>query len=91
LTSKVVDGGIREQTKQCLENLKEVLENADSGLMNVLKTTVFMKDMEDFKEMNEVYGGFFGEHKRNTLFYAFIDIDSFIILFVIYICSDMID
>ncbi|MHC5165842.1 MAG: Rid family detoxifying hydrolase, partial [Planctomycetota bacterium] len=52
-----------EQTAQVLTNLSEVLKAADSGLEKVVKTTVFLSDMNDFAEMNEVYAKFFGDHK----------------------------
>ncbi|CAD7083029.1 unnamed protein product [Hermetia illucens] len=54
-TNKLVAGGIVEQTTQALENLKQVLEAANSGIDKVVKTTIFMKDLEDFGTMNEVY------------------------------------
>lgn len=59
----LVDGDIKEQTNQVFENLKEVLAAAGSSLDQVVKTTVFMKDMNDFVDMNEVYASHFGEHK----------------------------
>ncbi|TPX67194.1 hypothetical protein SpCBS45565_g03971 [Spizellomyces sp. 'palustris'] len=55
-----VAGGIQEQTRQALTNLKAVLEAADSSLDKVVKTTVFLKDMNDFAKMNEVYAEIFG-------------------------------
>ena len=58
-TGAVVEGGIREQARQVLENVKQVLLAAGSGLGNVLKTTVFIKDMNDFAAVNEVYGEYF--------------------------------
>ena len=51
------------QTHQVFANLKAVLEAAGSSLDQVVKTTVFMKDMNDFVAMNEVYASYFGEHK----------------------------
>jgi len=60
-SGKMVDGGIQEQTRQALNNLKAVLEAAGSGLDWVIKTTVFLQDMGEFKLMNEVYGTFFKE------------------------------
>ncbi len=59
---KLVEGGIQEQTRQALTNLKAVLEAAGSGLDRVIKTTVFLKDMGEFSLMNEVYGTFFTEN-----------------------------
>ena len=55
-TGSLVSGGVAEQTVRVLENLKAVLEAAGTSLANVVKTTVFLKDMGDFAAMNEVYG-----------------------------------
>ena len=60
---ELVEGDIKEQTNQVFENLKAVLAAAGTSLNQVVKTTVFMKDMNDFVEMNEVYASHFGEHK----------------------------
>jgi 2-iminobutanoate/2-iminopropanoate deaminase len=54
-TGELVVGGIEEQTRQVLQNLSAVLIAAGSGLGKVLKTTVFLKDMNDFAAMNAVY------------------------------------
>lgn len=51
----IIQGGIKEQTTQSLSNMKAVLEEAGSSLEKVVKTTVFLKDMNDFAAMNEVY------------------------------------
>ncbi|WP_078414557.1 RidA family protein [Priestia abyssalis] len=59
----LVEGGIQEQTEQVFENLKAVLEAAGASLSTVVKATVFIKDMNDFAQLNEVYGIYFGEHK----------------------------
>ena len=58
-THKVVPGPIGNQVKQCLENLKTVLEAAGSSLDKVLKCTVFLTDITDFQAMNEVYHSYF--------------------------------
>lgn len=58
-TGQFVAGGIREQTEQVLRNLSAVLEAAGSGLDRVVKTTVFLADMNEFAAMNEVYGRYF--------------------------------
>jgi 2-iminobutanoate/2-iminopropanoate deaminase len=55
----VVQGGIEEQTKQVFENLRNVLEAAGSGLDQIVKTTVFLKDMGDFAKVNEIYATYF--------------------------------
>ncbi len=59
VTGELVEGGIQAQTRQALLNLKNVLEAADSGLEWVVKTTVFLKDMGEFAQMNAVYAEFF--------------------------------
>jgi 2-iminobutanoate/2-iminopropanoate deaminase len=60
-TGQFVAGGIVEQTEQVLKNLAAVLEAAGSGLDRIVKTTVFLADMQEFVAMNEVYGRFFKE------------------------------
>lgn len=60
-TGQFVEGGIAEQTEQVLKNLGAVLEAAGSSLNRVVKTTVFLADMQEFAAMNEVYAKFFGE------------------------------
>jgi len=52
-------GDVRQQTERTLENIKGILEAAGSNLHHVVKTTVFLKDMNDFSAMNEVYGRYF--------------------------------
>jgi 2-iminobutanoate/2-iminopropanoate deaminase len=58
-TGQMVEGGIAEQTEQVLRNLRAVLEACGSSIENVVKTTVFLKDMGEFAAMNEVYAGHF--------------------------------
>lgn len=58
-TGELVDGNIEAQTKQVFENLKAILEEAGSSLDNVIKTTCFLDDINDFVKMNEVYGTYF--------------------------------
>ena len=60
-TGQFVAGGIAEQTEQVLKNLAALLEASGSSLAQVLKTTVFLADMEEFAAMNEVYGKFFSD------------------------------
>ena len=62
-TGEFVSDDISQQTEQVLRNLSEVLEAAGTNLRNVVKTTVFLADMNDFVLMNEVYARFFGENK----------------------------
>ena len=68
-TGNLVAGGIAEQTRQVLENLKAVLEAAGSSLDKVIKATVFLKSMTDFAALNEVYGEYLGNAKpaRSTV------------------------
>lgn len=69
LTGELVSGGIIEQTTRALENLRAILAAAGSGFGQVVKTTVFLVDMADFSEMNDVYGRVFGTHRpaRSTV------------------------
>ena len=62
-TGEFVSDAVSEQTDQVLKNLGEVLTAAGTGLSNVVKTTVFLTDMNDFAEMNEIYARYFGENK----------------------------
>ena len=68
-TGELVEGGIEAQTRQALTNLKNVLEAADSGLNFAVKTTVFLKNMNDFSKMNGIYSEFFPENPpaRSTI------------------------
>lgn len=58
-TGSVVEGGIQEQARQSLTNLKAILNEAGTNMGAVVKTTVFLKSMDDFAAMNEVYAQFF--------------------------------
>jgi 2-iminobutanoate/2-iminopropanoate deaminase len=58
-TNELAPGGIEAETRQALTNMKYILEASGSSLENVLKTTVFLKDMNEFSRMNSVYGEFF--------------------------------
>ena len=69
-TNAVCSGGVTEQTRLVLTNLKHVLEAGNSSLAKVVKTTVFLKNMADFAEMNKVYAEFFsgpGVPARSTI------------------------
>ncbi|MET3690061.1 2-iminobutanoate/2-iminopropanoate deaminase [Priestia megaterium] len=59
----LVEGDVQVQATQVFENLKAVLEEAGASLNTVVKATVFIKDMNDFAALNEVYGHYFGDHK----------------------------
>jgi 2-iminobutanoate/2-iminopropanoate deaminase len=62
-TMQVVDGDISEQTDRALRNLSAILETAGTSLSSVVKTTVFLADMNEFTAMNEVYARWFGDHR----------------------------
>jgi 2-iminobutanoate/2-iminopropanoate deaminase len=61
LTGEVVPGGIQAETRQVLRNLQGILEAAGSSLQDVVKTTVFLRDMNDFTQMNAIYAEFFSQ------------------------------
>ena len=58
-TGEVVRGGIEQQTRQVLENIKGLLESQGLGMKDVVKVTIFLKDMENFKPLNELYAAYF--------------------------------
>ena len=60
---EMVNGDVKEQTHQVFKNLQAVLKEAGASLETVVKTTVFIKDMNDFGTVNEVYGEYFHTHK----------------------------
>jgi 2-iminobutanoate/2-iminopropanoate deaminase len=61
VSNSIVEGGIEAETRQVLTNLRAVLEASGSSLANVVKTTVFLRDMNEFARMNAVYAEFFVE------------------------------
>lgn len=58
-TMSIIEGGVKEQTKQVMENLKAVLKEAGSDFNKVVKCSIFLDDMNDFPIVNDVYGGYF--------------------------------
>lgn len=62
-TMEVVGDDVAAQTERVMQNIKAVLDGAGASLGSVVKTTVFLKDMNDFAAMNEVYARYFGEHR----------------------------
>jgi 2-iminobutanoate/2-iminopropanoate deaminase len=68
-TMQMVEGDVRAQTERVLKNMEQVLAAAGSSLQKVVKTTVFLADLNDFAMMNEVYAQFFGETRpaRSTV------------------------
>lgn len=85
----MVEGSIEEQTHQVFANLKAVLEEAGSSLSQVVKTTVFIKDMNDFVVLNEIYAKHFGDHKpaRSTVEVARLPKDAKVEIEVIAVVS----
>lgn len=85
----MVEGSIEEQTHQVFTNLKAVLEEAGSSLSQVVKTTVFIKDMNDFVVLNEIYAKHFGDHKpaRSTVEVARLPKDAKVEIEVIAVVS----
>ena len=81
-TGELIRGGIKEQTRQVIENLKAVLEASESSITMVVKTTVYMKILLQFAEMNEVYAEYFGESKpaRSTIEAARLPKDALIMI-----------
>jgi len=79
-TRQMAEGSIKEQTRQTLTNVKAILEAAGTSLDNVVKTTVFLKDMNDFAAMNEVYAGFFPapQPARSTVQVAKLPLDALV-------------
>lgn len=58
-TSRIVEGDFKEQVRQCIRNLSSILKQEGLGLDSVVKTTIFLKDLNDFGALNEVYGPYF--------------------------------
>jgi 2-iminobutanoate/2-iminopropanoate deaminase len=61
-TQQIVEGGVAMQTERVLENLKGIVEAAGSSMQHVVKTTVYLVDMNEFAEMNEIYARYFTSH-----------------------------
>jgi len=72
--------GIEAQTRQCLENIKQVLQAAGSSLSAVVKVTVFLANVDDFAQMNEIYKGYFTKDRpaRSTVVTGLINSDMLI-------------
>ncbi len=58
-SGELVNGDIKSETKQVMENLKAILTEADMDFTNICKTTIFLKNMNDFAQVNEIYGSYF--------------------------------
>jgi 2-iminobutanoate/2-iminopropanoate deaminase len=68
-SGQLIEGDVAAQTRRVMQSLQAILEGAGASLQTVVKTTVFLADMNDFASMNTVYSEFFGEHKpaRSTV------------------------
>ncbi len=77
---ELVDGGVDDETRQALANLRTLLEGEGVGLANVVKTTVFLRHMSDFPAMNAAYAEVFGEHRpaRSTVGVAALPLDALV-------------
>ncbi|MCZ8523710.1 RidA family protein [Paenibacillus caseinilyticus] len=80
LDGQVVEGGVEEQTHQVFRNLQAVLEAAGTDFSQVVKATVFIKDMNQFAAINAIYASYFGDHKpaRSTVEVARLPKDVFV-------------
>ena len=86
----MVEGGIKEQTRQALINIGNILESAKSDLRNIVKTTVFLKDLKDFVTFNEVYAEFFNQDPpaRSTIQVAGLPKDGLVEIEVLAVADD---
>jgi 2-iminobutanoate/2-iminopropanoate deaminase len=89
-TGKLVKGGIREQARQVMENLSAVLEAANSDFSRVVKTTVFLREMNDFMHFNEVYGEYFPSDRpaRSTFQVAALPLGAVVEIEMIALAAD---
>lgn len=84
-TGQLAEGGVENQARQSLENLNAILETAGSSFDKVLKATVFIKDMNDFPKINEIYGEYFTKDQpaRSTVEVARLPKDALVEIEVI--------
>ena len=73
-TSKIVDGGIREQTEQVMKNIGAILSEAGYSYADVVKSTCLLSDMDNFAAMNEVYGKYYAENSPARAAYAVVNL-----------------
>ena len=80
LTGAMISDKVEDQARQALTNLKNVLIASDLSLNNVVKTTIFLESMDNFKIVNQIYESFFGEHKpaRTTVQVARLPLDALV-------------
>ncbi len=73
-TGKVVEGGIKEQTEQVMKNISAILEEAGYSFSNVVKSTVLLFDIADFRAMNDIYSAYYPEEQPARAAYAVKDL-----------------
>ena len=73
-TGKIIEGSIKEQTRRVLQNIEAILDEAGYKLSDIVKTTVYLKDIQDFGAMNEVYSTVFSEDKPARAAFAVKDL-----------------
>ena len=88
-TSMVVEGGFEDQVRQCLRNMAAILKQEGLGLDNIVKTTIYLKDLNDFAVLNKVYGAYFTGVKpaRSTVEVARLPMDVLVEIEAIAIAS----
>lgn len=72
LTSKIVDGGIKEQTEQVMKNIGAILAEAGFAFSDVIKSTCLLSDMDNFAAMNEIYGKYYPENSPARAAYGVV-------------------
>jgi len=89
-TSMVVEGGFETQVRQCLRNLASILKQEGMGLDNIVKTTIFLKDLNDFSVLNGVYGAYFTGVKpaRSTVEVARLPLDVLVEIEAVAVAAD---
>jgi 2-iminobutanoate/2-iminopropanoate deaminase len=89
-SGSMVEGGIKEQTRQVLTNIQGILESAQCGLRDIVKTTVFLKEINDFASFNEVYAEFFNQEPpaRSTIQVAGLPKDGLVEIEVVALIND---
>jgi 2-iminobutanoate/2-iminopropanoate deaminase len=90
VTSELISGGVEHQTQRVMENIEELLEAAGSSLDQVVKATIFLKSMDDYAVVNEVYGSFFDKTSapaRECVQVAKLPLDVDVEISVIAVCE----
>lgn len=79
-TGELVNDDVRSATRQVMKNIAAILQQADTGIENIIKTTIFLKDIEDFAAVNEEYASFFDENPpaRSTIQVGKLPLDALV-------------